>query len=354
MSQLVFDKLTAAPSAPSQGSVSVYMKTDGVLYAKNEDGVEYAIGVGSITNLSSIDYIDFDTTGGIANAVGRLAYNDEDGTLNLGVKGGNVTLQIGQEQLVRVVNKTISAFTEGQIIRIDGAQGNRLAANLARANTEVSSASTFAMVTETISSGSEGYATVSGLVRNINTSAFAEGAPLYLSPSISGGITDIKPLAPNHTVNIGWVVRSHTSVGSIFVNIQNGYELNELHDVLIDTPLDNDILIWDSTISLWKNVPKTSSITTLPTTTKFANYTISLADYTVRVDATSNSISITLPLATTNIGKIYVIKRIDNSNYTVNVLTTAGQMIDGTTSIAVTLQYQSLMFQSNGTSWDIL
>ncbi len=47
---------------------------------------------------------------GLTNS-GRFTWNDTDGTANLTLKGGNVTLQIGQEQVAGVVNKTATNIT---------------------------------------------------------------------------------------------------------------------------------------------------------------------------------------------------------------------------------------------------
>jgi hypothetical protein len=91
------------------------------------------------------------------------------------------------------------------------------------------------------------------MVENINTSALTEGGSVYLSPTTAGELTSTKPSAPNHMVLIGFCVRSHAVNGSIFVKVENGFELDELHDVAIGTKADNNILAWDSASSTWKN-----------------------------------------------------------------------------------------------------
>lgn len=59
-----------------------------------------------------------------------------------------------------------------------------------------------------------------------------EGTALWLSTT-PGQFTDIKPVAPNHLVYVGTVLRQHATEGEIMVKIQNGYELEELHNVVI-------------------------------------------------------------------------------------------------------------------------
>lgn len=181
----------------------------------------------SVANWPVVDHLSFSEAGS-SDAVRKLTWNDTDGTLNLGLKGGNVVLQVGQEELVRIYNQTGSAFTDGQVLYITGSQGQRLTAGLARADAAVTSNSTIAVVTEPISNNAEGFATVSGLVRGLNTSAFNEGDTLYLSASTAGAITKVKPTAPNEVIRIGWCVRSHSSQGIIYVNVHHEVSVSGL------------------------------------------------------------------------------------------------------------------------------
>ena len=193
--------------------------------------------------------VEFDQTPTGTAGVAVMRWNDTDGTVDLGLKGGNVTLQLGQEQLVRVT----------------GAQGQRLKVDLAQATNDVLSAETIGLVTETINNNQEGFITTSGLVRNINTTGslqsetWADGDVVYLSATTAGRITNIKPSAPNHLVIIGYVVSAHATQGSIFVKVDNGYELDELHNVAISTPLNNQSLVYETATTLWKNKALTAS-----------------------------------------------------------------------------------------------
>ena len=208
--------------------------------------------------------IEFDNTPtNIPTAAGSMYYNDTDGTLDLKLKGGNVTLQIGQESVIRVVNKTATNITllesNYQAVRLTGAQGQRMKVDLAQATTDPLSAETIGLVTETIANNQEGFVTTSGLVRGINTTGslqsetWADGDILYLSPTVAGRITKVKPSAPNHLIIIGYVVHAHITQGSIFVKVDNGLELDELHNVLITSAANNQGLIYESSSDIWKN-----------------------------------------------------------------------------------------------------
>lgn len=216
------------------------------------------------------DFVQFNTTNSaIPVGAGTMAWNNTDGTVNLKLKGGDVTLQIGQEQVTRVVNKTGDDLLEEnyQAVYISGAQGQRLKVDLALAVTEGTSAGTLGLVTETILDNQEGFVTSSGLVNDIDTTGdlqtetWADGDILYLSPTVAGNITNVKPLAPDHTVIMGFVVYAHAIHGKIYVKVDNGYEIEELHDVQVITRTDEDILQWYEDDLVWRNINLLTAIT---------------------------------------------------------------------------------------------
>lgn len=199
------------------------------------------------------DKLSLDTAAVVTPGVGEFGWDDGNGTAALGLKGGNVTLQVGQEIVARCYNDSGVALTDGQVVYVSGAQGNRVAVKLALATSDGTSAGTLGMVTEPIAIGAEGFITILGTVNGLNTSSLTEGAIVYLSPTVAGAYTTTKPTAPQHTVTVGYVERVHATVGSIFVKVDNGYELEELHNVLISTPADNQVLTYEASTQLWKN-----------------------------------------------------------------------------------------------------
>lgn len=201
-------------------------------------------------NALSAGQVNLDTTPTGTPSVGSIVWNDADGTAEIHLKGGNVVLQVGQEQVIRVVNGTGANLLESQyrVVRITGAQGQRPQVLLAQGNTEIASVDTIGLVTENIDANQEGFITTNGLVREINTTGslqgetWADGDILYVSPTVAGGLTKVKPTAPNHSVSVGIVVHAHAIHGKIFVKVDNGYELEELHNVLITSPAEWDLL----------------------------------------------------------------------------------------------------------------
>lgn len=226
------------------------------------------------TNTVGIDNIQFDLTPTPTSpAEGLMYWNTDDGTINVGMPGGNVNLQLGQEGLIRVKNETGSPITNGQLVYISSGTGSRPIVSLAKADAEATSAPTIAMATETIADGHTGYCTAWGYVRDVNTNAYTPGTVLYLSATSAGGYTSDKTsvLAPNHLIVVGVVIKQSATEGIIYVSIDNGSELDELHDVLITAPIKtNALLAYDGTT--WIN---TANALTIP-----ADGTAALMDYT--------------------------------------------------------------------------
>lgn len=165
-------------------------------------------------------------------------------------------------------NSTGVTLYKGTIVYILGSTGNRPNFVKAQANSEGTSAGTFGVIRNDISNNSDGYVTVLGHLDNLDTRSIAtnpftsdtlvDGDNVYLSPTTAGYITNVKPSAPNHLVYIGTVVRTSPTLGTIVYRIQNGFELQELHNVAINGVTNNQLLAYESATSLWKN----KSITT--------------------------------------------------------------------------------------------
>jgi len=189
------------------------------------------------------------------------------GTINIGFAGnstqyingaGNLVTFPGvineaQNLITEVYNKTGATLTKGTIVYINGGQGNLPAVTKALATGDSTSAQTYGIVRNDITNNNNGYVVVAGRISDLDTQSYTEGTQLYLSPTTAGTFTSTKPYAPQHLVYVGIVVRAHPTQGVVEVKIQNGYELDELHNVAAQTPTNNDGLFWEASTSLWKN-----------------------------------------------------------------------------------------------------
>jgi hypothetical protein len=233
------------------GTTSQYLRGDGSL------ATFPAIPSGTVTSVGLTMPSAFSVANSPITSSGTLAVTATgDTTQYIAGDGSLVAFPItGQAgTLVREVrNVTGATLTKGTVVYINGASGNKPTVAKALATGDATSAQTFGLIQADIANNSNGYLVAFGDLDGLNTSAFAEGVQLYLSSTTAGGYTSTKQYAPNHLVYIGVVTRQHINQGRIEVRIQNGYEMDELHDVAAQTPSNNHGLFYNSTNSLWEN-----------------------------------------------------------------------------------------------------
>jgi hypothetical protein len=175
--------------------------------------------------------------------------------------------------LAYVTNVNGSTITKGQPVYAFGGQGDRLTVKLASNLTDATSAQTVGIVLSTsIANNQKGLIIVNGQLDGLNifpTPTWADGDPIYLGAT-AGTVTNVKPLAPNHLVYLGFVTTASPGAsGRMYVRVQNGYEMDEIHDVSAVSPANDDILKYNSTSGLWEksNVLSTKQDTITLTTT---------------------------------------------------------------------------------------
>jgi hypothetical protein len=173
----------------------------------------------SENNNSHQDYTSFRRGSNAAYKEGRLFYDWNDHSLSYYNDASDVTLNIGREHLIRVLNNSGSTMTSGQVVYISGSSGGWPTVLLAKADNATSYLGTIGVVTSTIANGAYGYVTTEGIVNGIDTSSFSAGASLYLSATVSGGLVAAKPAEPNYTVFIGYVANVNATTGSLIVHI---------------------------------------------------------------------------------------------------------------------------------------
>lgn len=153
--------------------------------------------------------------------------------------------------ITEVYNKSGATIAKGSVVYINGAHGNLPTIAKAQASGDATSAQTLGFVQNNISDNNNGYIVLAGKIGNLDTQAYSAGTQLYLSPTTLGAWTATKQYAPNHLVYIGIINRSHPTQGEIEVKIQNGYEMDELHNVSAQNPSDGMILQYVASTSLW-------------------------------------------------------------------------------------------------------
>lgn len=201
------------------------------------DGTKFAPGVAS--TVGSID----DLSDVVITSPTRYQVLEYDGTNWVNNDASTTTY---------VRNAEATTLNIGEVVYLYQQQGDRASVKRAINTGDSTSAKTLGVVAASISANSDGPVVTQGYVYNCNLGSFTAGQTVYLS-STAGQITSTKPHAPNHLVYIGVVVRANNGNGILYVRAQNGYELDEIHDVdLITTaPVNGDVLTYNG--SLWVN-----------------------------------------------------------------------------------------------------
>lgn len=178
--------------------------------------------------------------------------------------GGTTTTGVADQILTTV--KAASALTKGMPVYVSGANGTNILVNKAGNETEATSSKTLGLISQDLALNGIGTVTTYGLLSGLNTLGANAGDPVWLGSSgtLIYGLSN-KPVAPNHLVYIGVVTRVNANNGEIFVKAQNGFELDELHDVLITSKTDKDVLQYESSTGLWKNKSFSENINNLAT-----------------------------------------------------------------------------------------
>lgn len=280
-----------------------------------------------------------DSTGVLTQrvSINGTTYNTAaNGVVNL----GNVDTATVVKALVR--NAEAVTITKGQVVYLSGASGDKASVRLASNLNDSLSARTFGIVRADIAAGQDGWIVTQGQVTGINLGAYNEGDILWLD-SVAGGFTKTRPIAPKHGVFIGIVERANAN-GILYVKVQNGYEIEELHDVKITSPTNNQVLSYTAATGIWEN--KTVSASIFAYTAQTTTYTAGADDYVIH--CTSGTFTVNLPTAVGITGKVYIIKNSGTGLITIDP--NGAQTIDGVATYTMG-QAESVQVISTGSNW---
>lgn len=212
------------------------------------DQTNLVTSVNGQTGAVSLTYTNVNAIGSITSNDGSVTVSTASGIADLSVAVAASTTNV----ICQVRNTTGATLTKGTVVYITGATGQLPTISKALATGDTTSAQTLGVMSADLANNSNGYVTIIGLVTGMDTSAYADGAQLYLSPTTAGTYTTTKPYAPDHLVYVAVVEYSHPTQGKLFVKIQNGYELDELHNVSAQNPTNGQTLIYNESTSLWE------------------------------------------------------------------------------------------------------
>ena len=182
---------------------------------------------------------------------GQVLTADSTTTSGLAWATNVSTSAFGLRQYVK--NTSGVSIAKGKAVYVTGATGTNVTVGLADYDSEATSSKTLGLMESTVAHNDFGYVVTEGILTGFDTTpAPTEGVAVWLGASGSL-IYGSPPSEPYHTVYLGVVSRKNVSNGEVFVKVQNGYELTELHNVSAAAPADNDLIQYDTASGLWRN-----------------------------------------------------------------------------------------------------
>jgi hypothetical protein len=194
-----------------------------------------------------------------------------------------------------------------------------------------------------------GYVIKEGLLAGLNTNSATEGDPIWLG--VNGGLIfglANKPFAPKHLVYLGIVTRKQTNNGEVYVTVQNGFEIKELHDVQIIDPVDKASLYYNSSEQLWRDT--TATLLVNDTTSMLSKYVNTYGNQTnINGNKTFNNV-ITIDSATVT-GKLLVNTTISDAvKITSNTNSTNLELMNSSSSVYIKSSNKNMILQTDTTA----
>ena len=215
-----------------------YNKTTGVLTVNGTISATNLVSTGDVTiggnvsianEITNVRGIRFDADNPVVDPLiptpqeGLMTWNPIEQCLD--IHQNDTTLQVGLEHMTLFRNTTGATIVDGTVLEVIGANGDgNPTVALFTANSSADSLHVIGVCTESVANGALGRATKFGKIRGLNTtgSPYSEtwviGTELFISPTVAGGLTSIKPSPPNQAIFIGTVTKVGTTDGIILIN----------------------------------------------------------------------------------------------------------------------------------------
>jgi hypothetical protein len=258
--------LVVLPTDPVTGSEGeLYFNTSASVAKIYQAGAWSVLGAGggsaTLTQEEVQDYVaPLFTHGNHTNA--SVTYDDELNQLHIDVTSAPTA---GFTSVLKHDVKLNGSIAKGQAVYVSSANGTNIIVSKASNASEATSSKTLGILETGGSNNAVVKVVTEGLLSGLNTSTATAGDPVWLGTdgNLIYGLAN-KPYGPAHLVFIGIVTRVNSNNGEIFVKVQNGFELNEIHDIGIGYSAsiqNNEALVYNSSASLWYNEAIVNSLT---------------------------------------------------------------------------------------------
>lgn len=291
------------PSSATDNALVRFDETTGKIIQNSTATLDDSGNLSGINSINDPDFISFNTAYTTALAAGQLGW-DGNNTLGLGMAGGNVIQRIGEDQFFYI--KASSAITKGQVVMFTGAVGASGVLTGAPATGVSDGFYIMGIAAEGIAINDFGLVQTFGSLRNVDTSAYADGDILWYNPSVTGGLTKTKPSAPNVKVQMAAVANGGSSGGgTLTIRVNAGSTLGGTDsNAEFVNPVSGNTIIYDASAGYWKNANLTAG-TGIGVTNGAGSITVSnsgvtaLTGTTNEIDVSASTGSVTLSLPAT-------------------------------------------------------
>lgn len=211
---------------------------------------------------SFIDKLMFNTNPSTTPLLnGQMRWNTELRTLQVGMDGGIVVGDMFQEIFYSPTrNDDTVTIQDGQLVMYVGAVGNSGVIRIRRVNTQTLPlvGAVLGVATEDIPVNQIGRITWFGMINGIQTDganygeSWVDGDLLYNHPTIVGGLSKTRPVAPLPALSVGVVIRANATNGQMFVRPFYFNPLENLSTVYAPVRNNGDVLMFNSVTNRWE------------------------------------------------------------------------------------------------------
>jgi hypothetical protein len=164
----------------------------------------------------TFDNLQFNTSANNNINYGETCWNDEERTFNVGLGNGVVGQGFQEIHYPLVKNNTAETIPNGCPVYLTGSDNGNITVAPYISDGTIEPYLYKGLTTEEITSGSLGFITYFGKVRDIDTSYWSVGDEIYVSANTAGLLTNVIPESPNDIIPVG-VVSDSSNTGSINV-----------------------------------------------------------------------------------------------------------------------------------------
>lgn len=203
--------------------------------------------------------VDIDVKGSVSqtNATSSMLKADSTGKIVPAIAGVDYLLEGGGGSANNIQHdvKAGESISIGQAVYVFTADGTNIVVKKASNSAEATSSKTFGLIDRNAITNDTAKVVTEGLLSGLDTSMATAGDPVWLGTNgnLIFGLAN-KPTAPAHLVFVGIVTRAQQNNGEIFVKVQNGFETDELHDVIANGRTANQVLHWDGSINRYASI----------------------------------------------------------------------------------------------------